>query len=224
MQITRNSWAVYYGNDAFKLTQQQDLLKKQGYIFFKGDFKDLYNECFSNNLFNLNSSLIVDSSLIPPLDFEKIINKGISNKKNLVYFYSGNDIKSTFLKMFYKSYKYTLLDDKKIFKFLDDLFKNNLASSLAFLTKFVKDEEKIYLLNMIFYTIKNISLYYYDPNSYKNLNFYVQIKTKQLSSIINRHTTKSLLNLLSEADYKIKISNDKDSVIFSTVFYLASIK
>ena len=224
MEPVPNSWVVYYGNDSIKLLQHKDLLRKKGFVFFKGDIKDLYSECFSSNLFNPNSSLIIDSSFIQPSDFEKIVKKGPSNKKNLAYFYNGTEIKSSFIKLFSKSIKFNLIDDRQIFKFLDRLFNNDLKTSLAFLTKFKKDEDKIYLINMVFFTIKSLFLYYYDLDSFHNLKPYIQLKTKQISSKIDKVSLKSILNFLSEADYRIKVSNDKDSVIFSTVFYLASIK
>lgn len=224
MQTPPNNWILYYGNDEIKLNSTKDSLKKQGFSFFTGNSFDLYNECFSSSLFDSKSSLLVDSLYISPLEFERIITKGPSTKKSVVYFYRGTDLKINFIKCFSKNYKINLVDDKKIFTFIDALFKNDLRSTFSLLLKFNKDEDKIYLVNMLFFTLKNLLYFYYDFAYFQKLNPYVQLKTKQLASRINKDSLKSMLNFLSEVDYKIKISTDKDSVLFSTVFYLASIQ
>lgn len=211
---------LFYGNDTTKLLEKETLLKKEGFTFFKGDKLSLYNEYHSENLFGSSSKLIVESEIVSLTDIAEIINK--KGNSEIAYFLYETNIKSSLLKLFDKTTSYKIADDKAIFTFLDKLFSSDLRSCLKFLKKFEKDEDKIFLISMIFYNLKNLALFYYDKVAFYKLNPYVGKKVEILAHKISAENLKKIIYIVSEADFKIKTSSDKESVLISTILYIAN--
>ena len=219
-----NSVKLFYGNNVTALVNEQKKLKSQGYIFYKGDVLSLNSVLYSNNLFGEHQKIILDSQVVEISDFIKLIQKNNKFSCDVVYFYFENSLKPSLLKLFSSTTKLSLYDEKIIFKIVDSIFLNNLSKALSYVDSFSKDEDKIFLTYMLFSTLKNLMYFYCDKNSYSSLNPYIQTKIKDLSSKISFERLKIILTFMSEVDYKIKLSSDKNSVLFSTIFYLASIK
>lgn len=213
---------IIYGTDTRKIFEFKDKLKEQGVVYFKGDFNNLYNEYFSTNLFDTKSGLIVDSDLVSSADISSLISK--KGCLDLYYFVTDGSVKPTFIKLFDKSTNYKLEDDKTIFAFTDSLFSFKLKKTLELLPKFDKDEDKIFLVYMIYFNLKNLMYFYFDKKSFYKINPYVAKKTESLALKISKNSLIKLMHVVSEADYKMKSSADKDSVLLSTIMLFQTLE
>ncbi len=214
--------SIYYGSDTRKLFETKDKLKESGVVYFKGDFEALYNEYNSTNLFDTKPGLIVDSETISDTDILKLIPK--KGCLDIYYFYNDATPKPTFVKLFDKSFNYKLQDDKTIFAFTDSLFSFNIKKVLQLLPNFRKDEDKVFLIYMIYFNLKNLMFFYFDKKSFYKLNPYVSKKTEVLAKKISKNSLIKLLYVVSEADFKIKSAPDKDSVLLSTIMVFKTLE
>lgn len=213
---------LIYGTDIKKIFDLKDKLKDQGLLYFKGDINNLYNEYFSTNLFDTKPGLIVDSDLVSISDISSLISK--KGCLDIHYFVTEGSVKPTFAKLFDKVVNYKLEDDKTIFAFTDSLFSFRFKKTLELLPKFEKDEDKIFLVYMIYFNLKNLMYYYFDKKSFYKLNPYVAKKTESLVPKISKQSLIKLIHIISEADYKMKSFADKDSVMLSTILVFQTLE
>ena len=213
------------GSDIQKVLYRVDLLKKDGFKYFFGDFSTIRNAISSTSLFTKEfPKLIINLDTNQNISLnEESLHFFLSAKKRVDIVITGTSIKipKKFEKAFDKKEVYDIADNKDIFKLLDGIFLKKEEDTLRSVQNFIKKGEEIYLISMVFYIVKNMLLFFYDEKSFIKLKPFVQSKTRALiNKNFSKKTLKDVILALSEADYKVKTSSDSKSIIIGLLLFI----
>lgn len=111
--------------------------------------------------------------------------------------------------------------DENIFKLVEAIFDQNLDKALVLLNPYLKEKTEGYVLSMMFYMVKNLLKYYYQPDDFRKLNPFVQSKITVIAAKSSISRTKNVIFALSEADYKIKSGGDAQTILSSLLTYIS---